>query len=77
MRMNTELKRKQKTISRAISTKVMNNSVFGKTMENLRNRVDVVEVFRKAINFFKLQQPVNHMQRDVGFPRIARQTQPV
>lgn len=32
--------------------KVMNNSVFGKTVENLRNRFHVVEVFPKRDNFF-------------------------
>ena len=39
--LNTDLRTKGKMILKKIFFKLMNNSVFGKTMENIRNRVDV------------------------------------
>ena len=41
IRMNTEFRKQAKSDFETDFFKLMNNSVFGKTMENLRNRVDV------------------------------------
>ena len=41
IRMNTEFCKQAKSNFETDFYKLMNNSVFGKTMENLRNRVDV------------------------------------
>jgi len=41
IRLNTELRKKGTTTFEQDFFKLLHNSVFGKTMENIRNRVDV------------------------------------
>ena len=65
IRMNTEFRKQPKSNFETDFYKVMNNSVFGKTMENLRNRVDVKIV--RAWEANKLRKLVS----DPAYDRFA------
>jgi hypothetical protein len=63
IRMNTELRKKATTDFEKDLYKLMNNSVFGKTMENLRQRVDV--------NLVRASEE-NKLRRLIASPSFAR-----
>ena len=65
IRMNTEFYKQAKSDFETDFYKLMNNSVFGKTMENLRNRVDVKIVRAREAN--KIRKLVS----DPSYSRFA------
>ena len=54
--MNTELKKKQKTIFKKIFFKLM-NVVFGKTMENVRKHGDIKLVTKERRRNYLVSEP--------------------
>ena len=65
IRMNTEFRKQAKSDFETNFYKLMNNSVFGKTMENLQNRVDV-----KIVRRWEVDQ-VRKLISDPSYSRFA------
>ena len=65
IRMNTDFRKKAKSDFESDFYKLMNNSVFGKTMENLRNRVDV-----KIVRAWE-QNKIRKLVSDPAYDRFA------
>ena len=55
--MNTKLRRKAKHIFQKDFFKLMNNAVFGRTMENLRNYRDIKLVSTKTRTNYLVSEP--------------------
>ena len=65
IRMNTDFRKQAKSDFESDFYKLMNNSVFGKTMENLRNRVDV-----KIVRAWE-QNKIRKLVSDPAYDRFA------
>ena len=57
--MNTDLRKKQKMIWRENFVKLMNNTVFGKTMGNVRKHTD--------IKFVKKERKINYLVSEPNY----------
>ena len=58
--MKTELRKKAKMILRKTFFKLMNNVVFGKTMENLRKHKDIKLVTTELRRNYLVSEPHHH-----------------
>ena len=65
IKMNTDFRKQAKSDFESDFYKLMNNSVFGKTMENLRNRVDV-----KIVRVWE-QNKIRKLVSDPAYDRFA------
>ena len=58
--MNTDLRKKQKMIWRENFVKLMNNTVFGKTMGNVRKHTDIKFVKKERKRNYLVSEPNYH-----------------
>ena len=58
--MNTDLRKKQKMIWREYFVKLMNNTVFGKTMGNVRKHTDIKFVKKERKRNYLVSEPNYH-----------------
>ena len=58
--MNTELRQKPNNNFEKILFKLMNNVVFGKTMENMRKYRDIKLVTTERRKYYLVSEPNNH-----------------
>lgn len=65
--LNTEMRKKAKTTFEKDFYKLMNNSVFGKTMENIRKRVDI-----KLLKTGDSEGNIHLIRRTVSEPNFHR-----
>ena len=59
----TQLRKKAKNNFEKDCFKLMNNAVFGKSMENLKNHRDIKVITNEARKFFLMSEPNYHMTK--------------
>ena len=61
--MNTELKKQAKMTLKKDFFKLMNNAVFGKTMQNVRKRIDIKLVTTNKRRNYLVSEPNYHTKK--------------